>query len=170
MYSKPGKFILAKFEARLQRSSMRRDLKMKMIEEERRSTLMDPKIARSKKQLELQAKVQSSQNGGSFEERMIRDLQRRKQRLAKLSVGKEGLSEEYTFQPKLKIDENLLTKRVGGIERLATPSARYTEPYCPPPEEERPVSSKRRRGRRKKPIESLWATNDSLRKRFNGPR
>ncbi|EJK45459.1 hypothetical protein THAOC_35924 [Thalassiosira oceanica] len=166
----PTKFILAKFEARSQRSSMRRDLKMKMIEEERRSTLMDPKIARSKKQLELQAKVQSSQNGGSFEERMIRDLQRRKHRLAKLSVGKEGLSEEYTFQPKLKIDENLLTKRVGGIERLATPSARYTEPYCPPPEEERPMSSKRRRGRRKKPIESLWATNDSLRKRFNGPR
>jgi len=78
-------------------------------------------------------------------------------------------SEEYTFRPKLKIDENLLAKRVGGLARLATPSARYTEPYCPP-EEERSMPSKRRRGRRKKPIESLWATNDGLRKSFNNPR
>ena len=166
MYSKPSKFILANFEARLRRSSMRKSLKIREIEEERISTL-GPKMARSRKQLELQAK--SSRNGGSFEERMQRDLQRRKDRLTKLSVGKEGLSEEYTFQPKLKIDESLLTKRVGGLERLATPSARYTEPYRPPPEEGRPMSSKRRRGRRRKPIESLWA-NDCLRKSFNGAR
>ena len=88
MYSKPGKFILAKFEERLQRSSMQRSLRIEEIKEERKSTL-DPQITRSKKQLELQAK--SSRNGGSFEERMQRDLQRRKERLSKLSVGKEGL-------------------------------------------------------------------------------
>ena len=88
MYSKPGTFILAKFEERLQRSSMRRSLRIEEIKEERKSTL-DPQITRSKKQLELQAK--SSRNGGSFEERMQRDLQRRKERLSKLSVGKEGL-------------------------------------------------------------------------------